>query len=186
MSFNQAQPFTDEYKEQCFNAWVLAGCPPMSQTQGVLPDDPTGRRPNVATISRWMTEYNWRIRAEEIQTEALARVHDQLVDTKAQLLKSQFENAKALRQKALDQLLADGFDNSNAAVQAYFKSAQEERILLGVAEFAERVGVMTNEQLKEAIKEEIERFGVVDAIPVEEETDVVEQPKQDEHSSSDV
>lgn len=181
---NKLAPFTDDYREQCFNAWLLAGCPSANQTSKVLPDFENGRRPSVATIAHWMEDYQWRLRAEEINAAALAKVNEELVNSKAELLRAQFENSVALAKKALDSLLEKGFDSSNAAVQAYFRATAEARTVMGISELMQKVGQMTDAQLKDAIAENLERLAVTDAIPVDEESNVVEQSKEQKEDIS--
>lgn len=166
--------FTDDYKEQCFNAWVLAGCPTAYELVGLLPDSPNGRRPTITTLTRWMKDEQWKLRAGEINAAALAKVNEALVNSKAELLKSQFENSVALAKKALETLLSAGFDSSNAAVQAYFRATAEARTVMGISELMQKVGQMTDEQLQNAIAENLERLAITDAIPLDEESNIIE------------
>lgn len=178
-------PFTDDYKEKCFNAWVLAGCPNAYQAQGILPDFDGGRRPSVATINNWMEAYQWRLRADEINAAALAKVNEELVNSKADLLRQQFQNSVAIAKKAMESLLTAGFDSSNAAVQAYFRATAEARTVMGISELMQKVGQMTDQQLQEAIAANLERLNVTDTIPLDEEANVVEQPKEETEDKSD-
>lgn len=162
-------PFDEDYKEKCFIAWFNAGCPGARTTLGVLPDSKDGRRPSVATITLWMDNYQWRLRAADLNAKALAKVNESLVDTKADLLKLQFENAVALARKAFEQMLENGFDSSTAAVQAYFRATAEQRTAMGLSELLQRVGNMTDDELQKKIAEYAERIGVEDITPVEEE-----------------
>lgn len=181
---NKLAPFTDEYRETCFHAWLMAGCPSASQTPKILPDFDNGRRPSVATVTNWIDDYQWKLRAEEINAAALARVNEELVSSKAELLRAQFENSVALAKKALDTLLEKGFDSSNAAVQGYFRATAEARTVMGISELMQKVGQMTDAQLKAAIAENLERLSVTDAIPLDEEANVVEQPKEEKEDIS--
>lgn len=162
-------PFDDDYKEKCFHAWFLAGCPGAPATLGVIPDSPDGRRPSVATITNWMEAYQWRLRAADLNAQALAKTNEELVSTKAELLKLQFENAVALTRKALEQMLEHGFDNSNAAVQAYFRGTAEQRTVMGMSELMQRIGNMTDDELQKQIAAYAERVGLDDLTPVEED-----------------
>lgn len=166
-------PFDEDYKEKCFQAWFLAGCPGAPSTIGVVPDAPDGRRPSVATITNWMEAYSWKLRAADLNAQALAKTNEALVNTKADLLKQQFENAVALAKKAFEQMLEKGFDNSNAAVQAYFRATSEQRTVMGLSELLQRVGNMTDDELQKKIAEMAERVGIEDLTPVEE--DLVEE-----------
>lgn len=162
-------PFDDEYKEKCFQAWFLAGCPGATATLGVLPDAPDGRRPSVATITNWMDTYQWKLRAADLNAKALAKTNEALVNTKAELLQLQMENSKALAQKALESLLGNKFDTSSAAVQAYFRATAEQRTVMGLSELMQRIGNMTDDELQKKIAEMAERVGLEDATPLEEE-----------------
>ncbi len=162
-------PFDEDYKEKCFQAWFLAGCPGAPSTLAVLPDSPDGRRPSVATITNWMEAYNWKLRAADLNAKALAKTNEALVSTKAELLQQQFETAVALAKKASEQMLEKGFDNSNAAVQAYFRATAEQRTVMGLSELLQRVGNMTDDELQKKIAEYAERVGLEDVIPVEED-----------------
>ncbi len=165
-------PFDDDYKEKCFQAWFLAGCPGATSTIAVLPDSPDGRRPSVATIVNWMEAFGWKLRAADLNAQALAKTNEELVSTKAELLKQQFETAVALAKKAADQMLEKGFDNSNAAVQAYFRATAEQRTVMGLSELMQRIGNMTDDELQKKIAEFAERQSIEDITPVEE--DIVE------------
>lgn len=162
-------PFDEDYKEKCFQAWFLAGCPGARTTLNVIPDTENGRRPSVATITNWMEVYQWKVRAADLNAQALAKTNDALVNTKAELLRLQFDNSIALAKKAYDQMLEKGFDNSNAAVQAYFRATSEQRTVMGLSELLQKVGNMTDDELQKKIAEYAERIGVEDPIPVEEE-----------------
>jgi hypothetical protein len=184
MSFNkQVAPFTDDYREKCFEAWFLAGCPVVTRTQGILPDFEDGRRPSESTIASWMESNDWMGRAALLNQQALAKVDIALVQTKAELLKQQFETAVALAKKASENLL-EGIDNSNAAVQLYFKATAEARNVMGIAEAFEKIGEMSNEQLQNAIAEMLERSAITDPIPEEEETNVIEEAKMNAHTQT--
>lgn len=162
-------PFDDDYKEKCFQAWFLNGCPGAPSTLRVIPDAIDGRRPSVATIQNWMEAYSWKLRAADLNAKALAKTNEALVNTKADLLKQQFENAVALAKKAYEQMLQSGFDNSNAAVQAYFRATAEQRMALGLSELLQRIGNLTDDELQKKIAEMAERVGIEDLTPVEEE-----------------
>lgn len=164
-------PFTEDYKNECFNAWFLAKCPGARSVAEWAPLAPDGRRPSVDTITNWMNDYGWKLRAADLNAKAMAVVNDELVTTKATILKKQFENAVALADKALAQLLADGFDSSNAAVQGYFRATAEQRMALGFSELMQKVGNMTDEELQKKIAEMAERASVEDVIPEEDQTD---------------
>lgn len=179
MSFNESKPFTDEYKELCFQKWLLSGCPPVSRTLEILPASADGRKPSTATLSAWMMDNDWKMRAKDINEQALATIHDDLVKTKAELFRNQFKTAIALAEKAANQLLSEKIDNSNAAVQLWHKANIEARTVMGISEFMEKFGRMTDEELQKAIAEGLERWNIVDPIPLDEEANIRENKPQD-------
>ena len=146
----------------------MAGCPAIAQTRAILPDDTNGRRPSDATIAVWKDTLQWNERAQVMNAEALMKVNQDLIQSKAELLKQQYQTAVALAKKASDQLLAEPLDNSNAAVALYFKSTLESRQIMGISEALEKIGNMTNEELQKHVGELAQRVGIVDVTPVED------------------
>lgn len=177
MTFNNSiLPFTADYRKKCFDAWVLAGRPSeTTRIRDLVPEDEWGRRPSSAVIGRWMDIYNWQQLGDEIDTQAIEIANKALIQTKAEMFKKQYENAVEIQDIALKNIKEKGFDNSNAAVNAYFKATQEARTVMGISEFMEKIGKMSEKQLQDEIAERLERMNVVDAIPVDEEANVIEQ-----------
>ncbi len=169
MALSKIQQFDNDYREKCFQAWFMAGCPGARVTLQVLPDSPDGRRPSVATLQKWMEVDGWKLRAADLNAQALAKTNEALVSTKAELLQLQMQNAKALAEKALNHMLENSFDSSTAAVQAYFRATAEQRTVMGLSELMQRIGNMTDDELQKKIAEMAERVGLEDITPVEEE-----------------
>lgn len=151
------EPYSDTYIEKCFVAWYSAGCPSIRKFAEMAPPDENGRKPMWLTVSNWMTEGDWWQRRDVLDARAANQIEDELVSLKVNMLKEQAAAFRAVRQKAFEHVLENGFDSSASAVAAFIKSAQEERVVLGVSKTIQRLAEMDDEELTQVVKELGER-----------------------------
>lgn len=172
MSFSPNYP--DSYKRKVFDTWVLAGRCSAYKLIELIPVNDQGEKPSQHTLLKWMEEEGWAEHADEISVE-VAKIADQnLIQTKAEMLRIQYADAVEIAAKAKTALIGRGFDTSAAAVAAYFKSTEEQRKVAGLAEFMEKIGNMTDEQIETEIGRRLE--GMKDVI----EGKVVEEDKSNQ------
>lgn len=174
-------PFTEDYIRICFQYWFNTGCKGAKEfvKDKDVPVDEYGRTPSAATITHWMKEREWRIRADELNAKAHLLADKDLVSAKARMLRKQAENAVKIQEKALGAMLSEGFDSSAAAVNAYFRATEEERKAKGIGDLIERLSEMSNDKLQQKILELSARASggdvVIDVAPIDADTESKEE-----------
>ena len=149
--------YGEEFIEQCYWAWVGAGCPEdVNSRMDIFPtEERTGRRPNKNSILAWRRRYKWRERADQIEQKAIEKAEIHAIEKKSELLIEQFKNAMEITHLALDYLKTSGFDSAASAVQAYFKGSLEARQAVGLWEIIEKLPTMSNDDLNAEILKRI-------------------------------
>lgn len=169
--------YSQDYQKIAFDTWYLNRRPDIKHLKELLPPDEMGRVPGTTIIRQWMTYGTWDIRADELDLRATEESDKFLIGAKVQMLRTQQENARKLAEKAFQQILADGFDSSAAAVQAYFRSTEEQRKTAGFSDLLERLDKMTNNDVEKQIVAMLERASsndqIVDAEDVKDVDDTV-------------
>lgn len=159
MKSNVVLPFTDDYKKQCYDAYFLAGRPSdASKILEILPEDEYKRKPSLSVIRRWKKEYNWEWQADEMDAMVRKETDAILIQKKAELLIKQFDSVTRVGEISEEHLLQNGFDSSASAVQAYFKSLEEQRDILGMAGMVKKLSEMDDNQVSNMIFEYITRM----------------------------
>lgn len=174
--------YSQEYIRKCFDAWYLNGRPDSPlKTRRILPAPEDGARlPSTKTITRWMIDGFWDLRADELDVQVYNKDDKFLINQKAKMLREHEEQAKKVSQKALDYLLLDGFDSASSAVQAFFKGLEEQRKTAGFSDLLEQLEKMTNNQLEETIIKQFRRIQENDQIIEVESDDIPELEGGDE------
>ena len=151
------QAFSQEFRERCFLAWMAAGCP--FQIKNVPFPEENGRRPSTHTVHQWMDFYDWQGRADEINARAVEVANTQIVMSKADILRKQFEDSVQIADRAKEYLLDSeaGFDSSASAVSAYYKATEEIRRSVGISELIERLSRMSDAEVEKEIMDRIRR-----------------------------
>lgn len=150
--------YTDDYRRKVFDTWVLSGRCSIPRLLDIIPVNDEGNKPNVNTIRAWMEDEDWHSRADIIQSSAMAIADTELIQTKAEMLRQQYRDAVDIAKKAKEAIIDRGFDTSAAAVNAYFKASEEQRRVAGLAEFMEKIGNMSDEQIEAEIAERMARM----------------------------
>ena len=148
--------WTDEYKEKCFEVWYLNGRPKQSvrlkeMIQDITGPDEYGRIPSHHQINVWLGDGVWDMRADELDAKAIQIADDGLINQKAEILKRHQAQALKIQMKALEYLEQEGFDTAASAVNAYFKSTEEERKTQGFSDLLEKLESMSNNQVRDEI-----------------------------------
>ena len=79
------------------------------------------------TALRYKRMDDWDGRLEGITRKADEKIDDSI----AEMMARQAKQSRAVQAKALQKIVEDGFKTSRSAADAYFKAAQEERVIRG-------------------------------------------------------
>lgn len=169
--------YDEQYVEQMFVFWYNSGR--MKAVQLIelpeCPKDKFGRIPVRRVVEAWVNERGWRERADILDAMAETKINDELVALKVSMLRKQAAQAAEVRQRAFDYLVNEPFDSSASAVSAFFKSAELERITLGISKTIERLSQMDDDEVLQKVRELAERAGstILDAdeVPTEEDAE---------------
>lgn len=171
--------YSQDYQKIAFDTWYLNRRPDIQHLKELLPPDEYGKVPSTGQIRKWQTFGTWDIRADELDLKVTEKSDQFLISEKVKMLRVQQENASKLAEKALAQMLQDGFDSSSSAVQAYFRATEEMRKNAGFSDLLERLDKMTNRDVENQIVALLERASsndqIVDAEDVQDADDTVSQ-----------
>jgi len=159
------QEYSEEYKEQCKQAWFAAGRPVSTKLWlEATPEDALGRKATMQSLRKWRDERMWDFWADEMDSRVIAKAEESLIAQKAQMLQRQAEMAWKLQDKGLEYLDKEGFDNSSSAVQAIIRGAELERTSRGIGEMIVKMAQMGDSELKDEIMKMINRASENDQI----------------------
>jgi hypothetical protein len=179
-----AYSYSDDYKEKCFQTWYASGRPTSAaRTLDILPEDEFGRKPVRSLVEVWRKDLMWDARADDLDSKAIAIAEDALIMQKAEMLKRQAERAGKLAEKAFDELVTEGFDSSAAAVNAYFRATEEERMTRGISDMIVKMSKMNDADLADTVLDLLRRANendqIIDSAPVDVDTESKEEDKND-------
>jgi hypothetical protein len=163
--------------EQCFSIWITNGRPGGYALWDLLPEE-EGRKPGYSTLDRWRKIYGWEIRADEIDSKAIQIQDDYLATRKADILRQQAENAMKIADKAMSHLVSGTFDSSSSAVAAYFKATEEVRMAIGVSDLIVKLSKMSDDELQDEIRKQLNRASESGQIVEAEEVDTESETKE--------
>lgn len=168
-------PYDQDYIEQMFVFWYNSGRLPATKIIELpeCPKDQFGRIPVRRIVEAWVNERGWRERADVLDAQVETKINDELVALKVSMLRKQAAQAAAVRQKAFDHILEFPFDSSASAVSAFLKSAELERLSLGMSRTIEKLAEMPDDEVLRNVKELAERAGadIIDVAEVSQEED---------------
>jgi len=171
--------YSEDYINTCFTVWYSAGQPTnMNLVIEKMPSSVDGNVPSKATLARFRSEYGWDERADALNTKAIERVDGDLVESKVNLLRKQFKDAVEVGQKAIEQILSDGFDSSSSAVSALKWATEEQRAVIGVSEMLVKISKMADDEALSRYNKLTQRKNSVDAEIMSEEDDNAETSEQ--------
>lgn len=149
--------WNEAYKRKCFDVWYLNGRPNLAaRIKEIIPEE-DGRKPSSSQINQWLNSGAWDMLADELDAQADEKANLALVDMKVAMLRRHQEQAAKIQIKALDYLMAEGFDTSASAVQALFRGAEEERKTAGFSDLLEKLESMNNNQVRDQIIAMVQR-----------------------------
>ena len=161
--------YSEDYINTCFTVWYSAGQPTnMNLVIEKMPSSVDGNVPSKATLARFRSEYGWDERADALNTQAIEKVEHELVDNKAILLRQQMEDALAINAKAKEHILESGFDSSSSAVQAFFKSSEEARLVIGISQMLTKVSKMSDEDALARVNKLLKKKDLIEGQIMEE------------------
>lgn len=168
--------YDQNYIRQCFDIWYLNGRPTSpTKLKDLYPiHEPSGRKPSVKQINRWIIEGAWDMWADDLDAKAMVKLDNTLVNKKVAMLRLHQKNAEKVAKKALKYIDDKGFDSSASAVQAIKWAQEEQRKTEGFSDLLERLENMTNNDVERAIIEKFNRIKENDQI-VEVDAEDVEQ-----------
>lgn len=143
--------YSDDYKQICFDAWVMNSRPAMDRLQELIPVAENGHKPTSLKLRGWRIKYDWDMKADIVDAKVEEQSLDLLVQKKHELLKIQLEQVTTVATKALEFLKVDGFDSSSSAVQAFYRGMEEQRKIAGFSDLLEKLESMTNNQVRDEI-----------------------------------
>jgi len=152
-------PYSEQYKESCFQSWYAAGCPTArNKIEEILPEDEYGRKPNLDVLRTWRNADNWDLRADGLDERVNRTIEDSLVAAKVGMLEQQAKRARAIQEKGMEFLDENGFDSSSSAVQAIIRGAELERTSLGLSDAIMKLAKLTNDELMAETKKMLQKF----------------------------
>lgn len=177
--------FPQTYIKKCFDVWYLSGRPSFPlRVKEIIPEY-DGQKPSTSVIKRWMIDGMWDEWADEMDAKAMVLSNDALIHKKAKMLIRHQEDAVKLATKALDHLMVDGFDSSSAAVQAYFKSTEEQRKIEGFSDLLEKLDKLNNNEVERLIIDMLNRASDNDQIiDSQEVSELLEENKNGENDDT--
>lgn len=182
---NRGRPhiFPQTYIKKCFDVWYLGGRPSFpARIREIIPEY-DGKKPSTSQIKRWIVAGMWDEWADDMDAKAMVLSNDALVNKKAKMLIRHQEDAVKIAAKALLHLVTEDFDSSSAAVQAYFKSTEEQRKTAGFSDLLERLDKMTNKDVEKEIIALLNRGADNDQI-IDSEAVTIEEDKNGENDDT--
>lgn len=154
-------PYGEDYIEKMFVFWYGSGRIPPSKLIEFpdCPKDKFDRIPVRRIVEGWLNDRGWRERADVLDARAATQIEDELVALKVNALRKQAAQANEVRQKAFEHLMNNEFDSSASAVSAFLKSAELERITLGISKTIAKLAEMDDDEVLQTVKELAERAG---------------------------
>jgi len=163
---HRLEPYSHEYKEQCFVAWYSAGRPKKTKLWlEATPEDEFGRKPPKQTLQNWRNE-GWVIRADELDAQASMKVDEALVSQKVIMLKKQAKLGAKLQEMGMEYLEDHGFDSSSSAVSAITSGVRIEQESRGLSETVRKVASMNSDEISENVAKLLGRLSHKDAAEI--------------------
>ena len=163
---HRLEPYTHDYKEQCFVAWYSAGRPKKTKAWlDATPQDEFGRTPPKQTLQNWRNE-GWVFRADELDAQASVKVDKALISQKVVMLRKQAVLGAKLQVMGMDYLEENGFDSSASAVTAIRDGVKIEQESRGLSETVRKVASMNSDQISESVASLLGRLSHKDAAEI--------------------
>lgn len=162
--------YSNAYIYKCRAIWYEYGSPSarVAIDRNIFPPDEFGRVVEHGTLKHWITDLDWYPWKDEQDAALASKIDDELVARKFMLVKEQLAQSREVRNKAFLHLKETEFDSSAAASGAFFKASEQERNLVGIESFIEKISKMQTPEIKQRFKELAERAQATDVIDVAE------------------
>lgn len=159
--------YSEGYKQQVFQIWYNSGKPIAVDLLDMIPNPETnyGRKPSAITIHSWIAQFQEQ--AESLDLQVREKIDQELVLAKVEMVKRHAEVGKEAQKIALEWLRSNPL-TAAAAVRLLFDGAELERGALGIPEALSKLVTMTDEQLLEELKKELES-GKIEVIEPDED-----------------
>lgn len=175
--------YDEDYIKKVFVFWYETGRPTVKQLLEYenFPADQFGRKPVAKVVNAWINERGWREYADALDAQVETQINDELVAMKVAMLRHQASQAKAIKEKAVDFILENGFDSSASAVAGFKVASEIERLTIGLSKTIERLAEMSDDEVLQSVRELSERAGVtIDASEIPEDSENSENSENSE------
>lgn len=171
--------FSHRYQELCYSIWYTNTRPSMPVLLAKLEPDEFGRIPEISTLVSWRSTYAWDTRADTADIEVSKQTDRQLVNIRMKMMKRHAEIAQDVAERAYQHLKDVGFDSSTSAVNALFKSIDEEKKSRGMEVALSQVFSLNDDDLQKTMNRLLNR-----ASGLGEGDDVIEGKEVDDATSA--
>lgn len=149
-NFIQNRPtsnYTQTYREQIFIIWWKAGRPNISKLFNIIPLNDDGEKPSKGTLKNWI-EQDFTPKADEMDLEFYARVEDEAMEEKAQMLQQHADIGLEMRDMAVKYLREHEEElNANSAIRLLIEGVRIERDSRGLPDALRKIASKTNDEL---------------------------------------
>lgn len=166
-----SESYSDPYKMSVRAIWYSNGCPSIKKLieMNIIPPDEQGRIVNAYQIKHWFDDEQWIQWRDVINAELSVQIEKRLMTERMKLVKEQLDQSGKIRRKAFAEIEEKGFDSSASAVNAFFKSMEEERGLMQIDKMIAELTEKDTATIQREFKELAERAGIT-IIDAEETT----------------
>lgn len=147
--------YSDDYKTKVFQIWFNNGKPIIEDLLEMIPIPETnyGRKPSISTLQNWVNGF--KEHAEMLDVQIREEIDNNMVASKIEMLKRHAEVGREAQKIALD-YLREAELTPSAAVRLLADGVAIERGASGIPEALAKLVGMTDDQLLEALKKELE------------------------------
>lgn len=155
---NLTTPYTEAYKETCFQVWYAAGRPSSRQAVKIIPADEHNRKPTYVLLSTWIRLLGWNDRAKEMDHEVTKQMETYAVEQRVDMLKRHAESAKQLQLEGIKYLLEHPPEKTADAIRMVTEGIRIEKESVGLPEALTKIAEMKDKPLTELIGQLINRL----------------------------
>lgn len=155
---NITTPYTEAYKESCFQVWYQTGRPTSRQFVKVVPVDEHGRKPNYGLLNSWIKLLGWNERAREMDREVTKQMETYAVEQRVDMLKRHANAAKQLQLEGIKYLLEHPPEKTSDAIRMVTEGIRIEKESVGLPEALTKIAEMKDKPLTDLISQLIHRL----------------------------
>ena len=150
-------PYSESYKELCFQAWYASGRPAGKSLVSFLPVDEFGRKPQPAKVAGWRDIGGWHGRADELDRQGSKEMETYAIEKKVEMFKRHADVARQLTEKGLDWLGTHEPDKSADAIRLVVEGIRIEKESVGVPDALLKIAAMNDQEITEVIGQYLNR-----------------------------